>query len=208
MIRWLICLLVGMFFAVPLFAQSPEVAPDALVKKVTEDTLAIVRSDQDIRAGNRKKTIDLVETQILPYFDFTRMTRLAMGKNWRQADSQQQQTLVNEFRTLLVNTYASAFTDYKDQTVDIKPLRIESGDTDVVVRTVINQQNGQPPVAIDYNMEKIDNGWKVYDFTVEGVRWVQNYRNTFNNEVQNGGIDGLIKTLQDKNKSLAQASGK
>jgi phospholipid transport system substrate-binding protein len=207
-IRWLICLLVGMFFAVPLFAQSPEVAPDALVKKVTEDTLSIVRSDQDIRAGNRKKTIDLVETQILPYFDFTRMTRLAMGKNWRQADSQQQQTLVNEFRTLLVNTYASAFTDYKDQTVDIKPLRIESGDTDVVVRTVINQQNGQPPVAIDYNMEKIDNGWKVYDFTVEGVRWVQNYRNTFNNEVQNGGIDGLIKTLQDKNKSLAQASGK
>lgn len=208
MIRWLICLLVGMLFAVPLFAQSPEVAPDALVKKVTEDTLAIVRSDQDIRAGNRKKTIDLVETQILPYFDFTRMTRLAMGKNWRQADSQQQQTLVNEFRTLLVNTYASAFTDYKDQTVDIKPLRIESGDTDVVVRTVINQQNGQPPVAIDYNMEKIDNGWKVYDFTVEGVRWVQNYRNTFNNEVQNGGVDGLIKTLQDKNKSLAQASGK
>jgi len=207
-IRWLICLLVGMLFAVPLFAQSPEVAPDALVKKVTEDTLAIVRSDQDIRAGNRKKTIDLVETQILPYFDFTRMTRLAMGKNWRQADSQQQQTLVNEFRTLLVNTYASAFTDYKDQTVDIKPLRIESGDTDVVVRTVINQQNGQPPVAIDYNMEKIDNGWKVYDFTVEGVRWVQNYRNTFNNEVQNGGVDGLIKTLQDKNKSLAQASGK
>jgi len=207
-IRWLICLLVGMLFAVPLFAQSPEVAPDALVKKVTEDTLAIVRSDQDIRAGNRKKTIDLVETQILPYFDFTRMTRLAMGKNWRQADSQQQQTLVNEFRTLLVNTYASAFTDYKDQTVDNKPLRIESGDTDVVVRTVINQQNGQPPVAIDYNMEKIDNGWKVYDFTVEGVRWVQNYRNTFNNEVQNGGVDGLIKTLQDKNKSLAQASGK
>jgi phospholipid transport system substrate-binding protein len=207
-IRWLICLLVGMFFAVPLFAQSPEVAPDALVKKVTEDTLAIVRSDQDIRAGNRKKTIDLVETKILPYFDFTRMTRLAMGKNWRQADSQQQQTLVNEFRTLLVNTYASAFTAYKDQTVDIKPLRIESGDTDVVVRTVINQQNGEPPVAIDYNMEKIDNGWKVYDFTVEGVRWVQNYRNTFNNEVQNGGVDGLIKTLQDKNKSLAQASGK
>jgi len=207
-IRWLICLLVGMFFAVPLFAQSPEVAPDALVKKVTEDTLAIVRSDQDIRAGNRKKTIDLVETKILPYFDFTRMTRLAMGKNWRQADSQQQQTLVNEFRTLLVNTYASAFTAYKDQTVDIKPLRIESGDTEVVVRTVINQQNGEPPVAIDYNMEKIDNGWKVYDFTVEGVRWVQNYRNTFNNEVQNGGVDGLIKTLQDKNKSLAQASGK
>jgi len=207
-IRWLISLLIGTFFTASLFAQSPEMTPDTLVKKVTEDTLAIVRSDRDIRAGNRKKIIDLVETKILPYFDFTRMTRLAMGKNWRQADSQQQQILVSEFRELLVNTYASAFTTYKDQTVDIKPLRIESGDTDVVVRTVINQQNGQPPVTIDYNMEKIDNGWKVYDFTVEGVRWVQNYRNTFNNEVQNGGVDGLIKTLQNKNRSLAQASSK
>jgi phospholipid transport system substrate-binding protein len=207
-IRWLFGLFIGASFTASLFAQSPEMTPDALVKKVTEDTLAIVRSDSDIRAGNRKKIIDLVETKILPYFDFTRMTRLAMGKNWRQANSQQQQTLVSEFRTLLVNTYASAFTTYKDQTVDIKPLRMESGDTDVVVRTVVNQQNGQSPVTIDYNMEKTDTGWKVYDFTVEGVRWVQNYRNTFNNEVQNGGVDGLIKTLQDKNRSLAQAPGK
>jgi len=208
MMRWLFGLLVGVALAAPLFAQSPDMAPDALVRKVTEDTLAIVRSDKDIRAGNRKKIIDLVEAKVLPYFDFTRMTRLAMGKNWRQADSQQQQVLISEFRELLVNTYASAFTSYKDQTVDIKPLRMEPGDTDVVVRTVINQQNGQPPVTIDYNMEKTDNSWKVYDFTVEGVRWVQNYRNTFNNEVQNGGVDSLIKTLQDKNRSLAQASGK
>jgi len=181
-------------------------APDALVKKVTEDVLAVVRSDRDIRAGNRKKTIDLVETKVLPYFDFTRMTRLAMGKNWRQADPQQQQALIDEFRALLVNTYASAFTTYKDQTVDIKPLRMEAGDTEVVVRTAVNQTNGQPPIAIDYNMEKTDSGWKVYDFTVEGVRLVQNYRNTFNTEVQNGGIDGLIKTLHNKNNSLAQAS--
>ena len=207
-IRWILGFFVGTLFAAPVLAQSPEMAPDALVKKVTEDVLVIVRSDKDIRAGNRKKIIDLVETKVLPYFDFNRMTRLAMGKNWRQADPQQQQMLVNEFRTLLVNTYASAFTTYKDQTVEVKPLRMEPGDTEAVVGTVVNQSNGQPPVAIDYNMEKTDSGWKVYDFTVEGVRLVQNYRNTFNTEVQNGGIDRLIKTLQDKNNSLAQASSR
>jgi len=207
--RWISSLLVGAAFcAAPSFAQSPDTAPDALVRKVAEDTLTIVRSDRDIRAGDRRKIIDLVEVKVLPYFDFNRMTRLAMGKNWRQADPQQQQALVSEFRALLVNTYASAFTSYKDQTIDIKPVRMEPGDTDVVVKTVINQQNGQPPVTIDYNMEKVDSSWKVYDFTVEGVRWVQNYRNTFNNEVQNGGVDGLIKTLREKNRSLAQASGK
>lgn len=208
MIRWISGLFIGMFFVAPSFAQSPDAAPDALVKKVTEDVLVIVRSDKDIRAGDRGKILDLVETKVLPYFDFTRMTRLAMGKNWRQADPQQQQALVDEFRALLVNTYASAFTTYKDQTVDVKPLRMEPGDTEVVVRTTVNQTNGQPPIAIDYSMEKTDNGWKVYDFTVEGVRLVQNYRNTFNTEVQNGGIDGLIKTLHDKNNSLAQASSK
>jgi phospholipid transport system substrate-binding protein len=201
-------LFVGVSLVTPLFAQSPDMAPDAEVKKVTEDTLAVVRSDKDIRAGNRKKVVDLVETKVLPYFDFDRMTRLAMGKNWRQADPQQQQTLVNEFQVLLVNTYASAFTGYRDQTVDIKPVRMEPGDTEVIVRTVVNQSNGQPPVAIDYSMEKTDSGWKVYDFTVEGVRWVQNYRNTFDTKAQESGIDGIIKMLQDKNKSLAQASDK
>jgi phospholipid transport system substrate-binding protein len=206
-IRWIFGWLISVVFVAPLYAQSSDIAPDVLVKRVTEDTLVIVRSDREIRAGNRKKIVDLVQTKVLPYFDFTRMTRLAMGKNWREATPQQQQMLVDQFRALLVNTYASAFTSYKDQTVDVKPFRMEPGDVDVVVKTAVNQSNGQSPISIDYSMEKTDSGWKVYDFTVEGVRLVQNYRNTFNTEVQQRGIDGLIKTLGDKNRALSQNTG-
>jgi len=204
MMRWIFGLLISVSFAAPLFAQPADVAPDALVRKVTEDTLTIVRSNKDIRTDNRKKVIDLVEAAMLPYFAFDRMTRLAMGNNWGLANSQQQQVLISEFRALLVNTYASAFMSYKNKAVEIKPSRMALGDTDVVIRTVVNQQNGQPPVTIDYYMEKADSGWEINDITIEGVRWVLNYRNTFNNDIQSNGIDGLIKALQDKNRSLAQ----
>ena len=207
MIRRLLSLLIGALFAAPLFAQSTDVSPDTLVKNVAEDTMAIVRSDQNIRTSNHKIIVDLVEAKVLPHFDFDRMTRLAMGNNWGHANFQQQQVLIGEFRTLLIDTYASAFMRYKNQTIAIKPLRLQPSDTDVVVRTQVNQQNGQPPVAVDYRMEKLANGWKVYDFNIEGVDWVLNYRNTFNNDIQNSGVDGLIKALQDKNKSLAQAQG-
>lgn len=186
----------------PLYAQGM-VAPDVLAKSVTDEVITILRSDKDINAGNPAKVMDLIETKVLPHFNFTRMTRLAVGKNWRKANPQQRGVLVEEFRVLLVRTYATAFTSYRDQTITYRPLRMRPEDDDVVVKSQV-VQSGRPPVAVNYNMEKTSNGWKVYDVTIEGVSLVQNYRSTFNGEVQRAGIDGLIKALDSKNRQLAQ----
>ncbi len=186
----------------PLYAQGM-VAPDVLAKSVTDEVITILRSDKDINAGNPGKLMSLIETKVLPHFNFTRMTRLAVGKNWRKADPQQRGGLVEQFRMLLVRTYATAFTSYRDQTITYRPLRMRPEDDDVVVKSQVVQP-GRPPVAVDYNMEKTSNGWKVYDVAIEGVSLVQNYRSTFNGEVQRAGIDGLIKALDSKNRQLAQ----
>jgi phospholipid transport system substrate-binding protein len=178
-------------------------APDVLAKTVTEEVLTIIRADKDIQAGNQKKVLDLVETRIVPHFNFFGMTRIALGKNWNQANAEQRKALTQEFRTLLVRTYTTAFTQYKNQTVEYRPLRLAPGDNDVVVKSFIRQPSGQP-IAVDYSMEKTDAGWKVYNLKIEGISLVENYRNTFNTEIQKGGIDGLITTLADRNKSLAQ----
>ena len=148
--------------------------------------------------------MQLVESKVLPHFNFARMTQLAVGRNWRQTTPEQQKALIEEFRTLLVRTYTTAFTLYKNQTVDYKPVRMAPTDTDVVVKSLIKQPTGQP-VAVDYSMEKLGGAWKVYDVKIEGVSLVENYRNTFNNEIQKSGVDGLIKALADKNQSLAAA---
>src|SRR5262245_29967603 len=188
--------------AAVLPATAAEVmSPDALAKSVTEDVLAVLRADKDIQAGNTKKVIELVENKVLPHFNFTRMTRLAVGANWRQASPEQQKVLTSEFRTLLVQTYAATLTAYRDQKVEFRPLRLQPTDTDVLVKTSIIQPAGKP-VGVDYRMEKSDGGWKVYDVVVADLSLVQNYRGTFNAEVQKGGIDGLIKALADKNKQL------
>ena len=184
----------------PALAQTPEL-PDALAKRVTDEVIAIIRTDKDIQAGNTKKVLDLVEAKVLPHFNFTRMTRLAVGPPWRQASSAQQQTLTNEFRTLLVHTYTSAFTQYRDQEVIYRPLKIQPGETEVVVRSLIKQSGGKDPIEINYSMEKTDQGWKVYDVVIAGVSLVQNYRSSFNSEIQKSGIEGLIATLASKNKS-------
>jgi phospholipid transport system substrate-binding protein len=187
-------------------AQSPAseaLAPDVLAKSVTDEVLAIVRADKDIQAGNQRKVHDLVESRVVPHFNFVRMTQLAMGRNWRNAKADQQRRLVEEFRQLLVRTYTSAFTQYRNQTVEYRRPRMAAGDTDVVVQSRIKQPSGQP-VAVDYAMEKTGNGWKVYNVKIEGVSLVENYRNTFNTEVQKSGIDGLIKSLADKNRMLVQ----
>ena len=181
---------------------AAEVAPDALARSVTDEVLAIVRADKELQAGNPQKVAQLVETKVLPHFNFSRMTQLAVGRNWRQATPEQQKALVDEFRTLLVRTYATAFTQYRNQTVDYRPLRMGPADTDVVVKSVIKQPAGQP-VAIDYSMEKLGSAWKVYDVKIEGISLVENYRNTFNNEIQRSGVDGLIRVLSDKNRTLA-----
>ena len=179
-----------------------DVAPDALARSVTDEVLAIVRADKDLQAGNPQKVAQLVETKVLPHFSFTRMTQLAVGKNWRQASPDQQRVLTEEFKTLLVRTYTTAFTQYKNQTIDIKPLRMSPSDTDVIVKSAIRQPTGQP-IAVDYSMEKAGQTWKVYDVKIEGISLVENYRNTFNGEIQRGGVDGLIRTLSNKNKALA-----
>jgi len=194
----------AMIWAVAAAAQSTDLAPDVLAKKVTEEVLTIVRADKDIQAGNHKKILDLVEAKVLPHFNFTRMTRLAVGAPWRQASSAQQQSLTNEFRMLLVHTYTSAFTQYRDQVVEYKPLKLQTGDTEVMVRSLIRQKGGADPIDINYTMEKTDAGWKVYDVTIAGVSLVQNYRSTFASEIQKSGIDGLITTLTNKNKTLSQ----
>ena len=189
--------------SVPAWAQDA-IAPDALAKSVTEEVLTVLRSDKEIQAGNTKKVVDLVEKKVLPYFDFVRMTRLAVGPNWRQASSDQQKSLVNEFRALLVQTYAATFTAYRNQIIEYRPLRMQPNDTEVVVKSLINQSGGKS-VPVDYKMEKGADGWKVYDVVVADLSLVQNYRGTFETEVRKGGIDGLIKALTDKNRQLVSA---
>ncbi len=188
------------------FAMT-EVAPDALARSVTDEVLAIVRADKDLQAGHPQKVAQLVETKVLPHFNFTHMTQLAVGRNWRQATPEQQKQLTDEFRTLLVRTYTTAFTQYKNQTIDYRPLRMAPTDTEVVVKSLIKQPAGQP-IAVDYSMEKLGGAWKVYDLKIEGISLVENYRNTFNSQVQRNGVDGLIKALADKNKSLAAQAAK
>ena len=202
--KWLIGMVAGFVLATGVGAQ--ETAPDALVKDVTEEVLTIVRADKDIQSGNTKKAIELVEAKVLPHFNFARMTQLAMARDWRQASPAQQKTLVDEFRTLLVRTYSKALTEYKKQTIEYKPFKMQPNDTDVKVRTEIKQAGGKP-IQLDYYLEK-QQGWKVYDIEVGGISLVTNYREFFATEVRNGGIDGLIKSLQTKNKSGEASSVK
>jgi phospholipid transport system substrate-binding protein len=187
-------------FAAPgAYAEMP---PDVLVKTVTLEVVDIVAKDQDIRAGDRRKVIDLVEAKVLPHFNFTSMTALAMGQNWSKASPEQKRRLTEEFKTLLVRTYASALAAYRDQKFDFRPLRMRATDTDVTVQVRVIQSGAQP-VSIDYGMEKTAHGWKVYDVTVGGVSLVVNYRTEFNNQVREAGVEGLIRNLQAKNHSLA-----
>jgi phospholipid transport system substrate-binding protein len=187
-------------------AGAQELTPDALVKAVTQEVIAVIKEDKAIQAGDRKKSIALVEEKVLPHFNFTRMTALAMGPNWRKATPEQQQALVSEFRTLLVRTYSTALTAYRNQVIDVKPLRAKPGDTDVLVRSEV-RQSGTEPVTLDYSMEKTGNGWKVYDVTVGGVSLVTTYRESFAAEVRNAGVDGLIRSLVEKNRQLETKPG-
>ena len=198
-------LLATWLVTLPVWAMAT--SPDTLVDNTAQEVLAIVRQDKDLRAGNTTKILDLVEAKILPHFDFTRMTRLAMGKNWSKATPEQQQVLVKEFRTLLVRTYSNALSSYSEHTITVEPLKEKAGETDTTVKTkVINQ--GQQPIPIDYSMEKSGDDWKVYDVTVAGVSLVTNYRSTFNNQVRDGGVEKLIQTLVEKNRALVAADNK
>lgn len=185
--------------ALPAAAQ--DVPPDTLVKNVTLEVVDLIAKDKDIKAGSRAKLVAVIEAKVLPHFNFTAMTALAMGQNWTKASAEQKKELTEEFRTLLVRTYASALAAYSEQKLDFRPLRAKATDTDVTVNVRVLQPGAQP-VTLDYSMEKTANGWKVYDVTVGGVSLVANYRTEFANTVRASGVDGLIKDLRAKNKSL------
>ncbi|HZM35778.1 MAG TPA: ABC transporter substrate-binding protein [Burkholderiales bacterium] len=193
--------LAGLLVSPHAYGQQP---PDVLVRTVTLEVVDLIASDREIKAGDRAKLISLIDAKVLPHFNFESMTALAMGQSWRKADAAQKARLVQEFKTLLVRTYASALSAYSDQKLDFRPLRARPTDTDVTVQVRVLQQ-GAEPVAIDYSMEKTAAGWKVYDVMVGGVSLVASYRTEFNNIVRDSGIEGLIKNLDSKNRSLEAA---
>lgn len=206
--RWMTRLLVfvAMVFSAGIAAsvRAQDIAPDALVKRTTDEIISSIRKDKEL-ATNSRKLLDLVDAKVLPHFNFTRMTMLAVGRPWRDASATQRDQLVKNFRTLLVRTYSTALEQYSDQTIDVKPAAVKPDDTETTVRTQINQKAG-PPIPMDYRMEKTPQGWKVFDVTVEGVSIVTTYRTTFASEVNKSGIDGLIKTISDQNARLEQKS--
>ena len=190
-----------MMFACTAIAQAT-VAADVFVKSVADDVLTIVKKDKDIQSGNQEKIFALAEDKIVPNFNFDHVCKLVLGKNYSKATKEQQDAFEREFRTLLIRTYASALSKYRNQTIEYKPLRESADDKDVVVKTQILQPGGQP-LPVDYSVEQVGDAWRVYDITIEGVSLVTNYRGQFSNEVRQGGMDGLIQKLADKNKSNA-----
>lgn len=183
-------------------APSSAEAPDVLVKRISQEVIDTAKADKGIQAGDQKKVMDLVESKILPYVDFQRMTALAAGRFWREATPDQQKALQDQFRQLLIFTYSGALSQVKDQTIEFKPLRAAADDTDVEVRSQVNQARGEP-IPLNYRVEKTASGWKIYDINVLGAWLVETYKGTFASEISKGGMDGLIKALTEKNKKLA-----
>jgi len=173
-------------------------APDVLIRNVSEEVLDIVRQDREARTSNPQRTLELVKAKVLPHFNFTRMTRLALGREGRQATPEQITALSNEFRTLLVRTYSKALTEYRDQEIVFRPFTMKPGETDVRVRTEIRQR-GAKPIPMDYYLELTPSGWKVYDVEVGGASLVITYRSSFAEEIRKGGIDGLLRSLRARN---------
>ena len=201
----MIATLVGLVHMAP--ASGQELGPEALVKNVTLEVIEIILKDKDMQSGNQMKIIGLVEAKVLPHFNFASMTRLAVAANWEKATAEQKKQLTDEFRTLLVRTYSSALSTYRDQKFDFRPLRAKPTDTDVTVQVRI-AQGGREPVTLEYDMEKTPSGWKAYDVRVGGVSLVVNYRTEFAIEIRNHGIDGLIQGLASKNKGPTQKAAK
>lgn len=201
-----LCLSAGMVLAPSAFAQANE-APDQLIKRLSTEIIDSAKTDKEIQAGNRKRIDEMVEVKVLPHINFDRMTSLAVGKNWRGATPEQQKQLVSEFRTLLVHTYSGAISQIKDQKVEFKPLRAAAEDTEVEVKSMVIQARGEP-LQLSYRLEKTANGWKIFDINVLGAWLVETYKGSFAAEVNKTGVDGLIKTLVEKNKKLAALAAK
>jgi len=198
--------LITAFLSVALFAsvsmvRAAEEAPDVLIKRVSSEVLDKIKSDKSIQAGDMSKVISLVESQVMPNVNFTRMTASAVGRNWRQATPEQQKRLQDEFKILLVRTYSGALAQVKDQVINVKPLRAAPEDTEVIVRTEVLRRG--EPIQLDYRMEKSATGWRIYDLNVLGIWLVETYRTQFAQEISANGVDGLIASLSQRNKSNA-----
>jgi phospholipid transport system substrate-binding protein len=189
------------------FAQAQAVkAPEVLIKEVSTDVLDSVRNDKSIKDGDVQKVITLVDAKVMPHVNFQRMTASAVGKYWRQATPEQQKKLQDEFKVLLVRTYSGALAQVRDQTVQLKPMRASPEDKEVVVRTEIRGRGD--PIQLDYRLEQAAGGWKIYDVNVLGIWLVENYRNTFSQEIGANGIDGLIAKLAERNAKAAAGGAK
>ena len=190
----------GWILALLPFAVYAQTAPDALVRTTVTDVLNVIKQTKD-----RKTLHELADSKVLPHFDFAAMTRLAVGRHWRDASELQKKALEGGFRSLLVSTYVTALGQAANanQTVEVKPVEIKPGQDDVTVRTVVREP-GRQPIAIEYRMARGAGGWKVYDVVVENLSLVTNYRGSFTSEITRSGIDGLIKALEEKNRKLAQ----
>ncbi len=190
-------------------AQADTTAPDQLIRSMVDEVVDVVKQDKDIQAGDQAKVRLLVEEKILPHVDFRRMTQLTVGKHWRKASDAQKDALTSEFRNMLIRTYTKAFTMYSNQSIDVKPVAVDAKDKRVTVKTTVNEP-GQPGIPVNYAMIRRDEGWKAYDVAIEGISMVASYRGTFDSEIQQNGIDGLINMLSaknaDSNKAEAEAA--
>jgi phospholipid transport system substrate-binding protein len=187
----------------PAAASSATAAPDALVRDLSNEVLATIKADKALASGDVNRVQKLIDEKILPYVDFEKMTRLAVGRGWRQATPEQRAALTREFRTLLVRTYSGALSQVTDHQVQLRPYRAQPAESDVLVRTSVVASRGDP-IQLDYRLEKTDAGWKIYDVNILGVWLVENYKTQFASQINAGGVDGLIKTLTDRNKQLEQ----
>ncbi|NRT56949.1 MlaC/ttg2D family ABC transporter substrate-binding protein [Sphaerotilus uruguayifluvii] len=200
--RWSSLIATAALVLATSFAQA-QTAPDAWIKQISGDVIETVKGDRAIQGGDTKKVMSLVDAKILPNVDFQRMTSSAVGRYWRQATPEQQKRLQDEFKTLLVRTYAGALAQIKDQSVELKPLRAKPEDTEVLVRTEVKGKGD--PIQLDYRLEKQGDAWKIYDVNVLGVWLVETYRASFAQEISASGIDGLIAKLAEKNKAAAKS---
>jgi phospholipid transport system substrate-binding protein len=195
--------LAGLVMSVAAATAMAQTTPDALIKQVSTEVIDTIKGDKTLQSGDVSKIISLVDAKVMPHVNFQRMTAAAVGRNWRTATPEQQKRLQEEFKTLLVRTYAGALTQVKDQTVQLKPLRAAAEDTEVVVRTEVKGKG--EPIQLDYRLEKADAAWKIYDVNVLGVWLVEQYKGQFAQDISSGGIDGLISKLAERNKGAAKS---
>jgi phospholipid transport system substrate-binding protein len=199
----LIALVLGTCMAT--VSAHAEEAPDALVKRISQEVLDTVKNDKDLQTGKYRRVQELVESKILPYVDFQKTTALVAGRFWRDATAEQQKQLTNEFRNLLVHTYSGALSQVKDQTLEFKPLRADPADTEVEVRSQVVHARSEP-IQMNYRLVKTADGWKIYDVNILGAWLIETYKGNFAAEINRGGIEGLIRTLVEKNKRLAASA--